>query len=267
MAAPNWRSAFYLHALGVLPCLPLLYWQGKALYKRIPNLPDAKAPKGYVTAASGSTFSLLILGESTMAGLGVTRHEDGFAGHFAQQLSIWLQRPVEWQVSAVSGYTAKQVAEHIIPGLKVMPVDLIIIGLGGNDAFQLNRPHLWQRDIENLIEKLRQHYPKQALAFLNLPPIASFPAFTPLMKWALGNWVRYLGAALDELVGPFPNVYFNPAEISLAYMEKRLGITKHPDTFFSDGVHPSGYTYELWAADFCLFLQEQQVLSKEVLNS
>lgn len=259
MASPNWRLGFYLHALGVLPCLPLLYFQGKALYKRIPNLPDADAPKGFVPADSGSTFRLLILGESTMAGLGVARHEDGFAGHFAQQLSTWLRRPVEWRVSAVSGYTAKQVTERIVPKLKVRPVDLIVIGLGGNDSFQLNRPHLWQRDVENLIKKLQQRYPKQPLAFLNLPPIASFPAFTPLMKWALGNWVRYLAAALEELVAKYPYVYFSSAEISLEYMQKRLGIIQASGDFFSDGVHPSGYTYALWAADFCLFLQEQGV--------
>lgn len=262
MASPNWRAGFFLHAIGVLPCLPLLYFQGKALYKRIPRLPAAADPKGFIPADSASsTFQLLIIGESTMAGLGVARHKDGFAGHFAHQLSTRLGRPVAWQVSAVSGYTAKQVTELIVPSLKGCPADLIVIGLGGNDSFQLNRPHLWLRDVENLIKKLRQRYPQQPLAFLNLPPIASFPAFTPLMKWAIGNWVRYLAAALEELVTKHPNVYFSSAEISLGYMQKRLGITKPSGDFFSDGVHPSGYTYALWAADFSLFLQEQGTIS------
>ncbi|MEM6378086.1 MAG: SGNH/GDSL hydrolase family protein [Bacteroidota bacterium] len=260
MARRNWRLGFYLHALGMLPCLPLLYFQGKALYKRIPRLPDASAPKGEVSASKDiPALRLLILGESTMAGLGVARHEDGFAGHFARQMSDWLKRPVKWKVNAVSGFTAKQVTAQILPKLKKEPVDLIVVGLGGNDTFELNRPHLWQQDVREFIQTIREDYPKQLIVFLNLPPVASFPAFTPLMRWALGNWVRYLAAAIEETVAGYPNVYFSSEEVSLEYMERRLGITEHRGDFFSDGVHPSGYTYELWAADFCKFLQEQQL--------
>ncbi len=261
MKVSNWRLGFYLHALGVLFCSPLLYFQGKALYKRIPRLPAANEPKGLVSTASGSTFHLLIIGESTMAGLGVSHHQLGFAGHFARQLSAWLNRPVQWEVIAQSGYTAKQVSEHLIPKVNGIPADLIVIGLGGNDSFELNLPHRWQRDIKTLTLQLRQTYRSQPLVFLNLPPIASFPAFTPLMQWALGGWVRYLAEALKETVAKYPNVCFSSEEISLEYMEKRLGITEHRDDFFSDGVHPSGYTYELWAADFCMFLQEKELIS------
>ena len=133
------------------------------------------------------------------------------------------------------------------------------MGLGVNDTFELNPTHLWQKDVRQLIQTIRQDYSSQPIVFLNLPPVASFPAFTPLMRWALGNWVRFLSAALAKTVGEYPNVYFSSEEISLAYMERRLGITEHKGDFFSDGVHPSGYTYELWAADFCKFLQEKHL--------
>jgi lysophospholipase L1-like esterase len=261
MISKKWRFHFYKHALQVLLCLPLLYLQGKALYRRIPRLPAARTPEGFVDSGGGPVFQLLIIGESTMAGLGVEQHEDGFAGYFARSLSQSMSRPVEWRVFAQSGYTAQDVVQNIIPELKGLPADLIVIGLGGNDSFNLNFPSRWQVDTRNLIHRLRADFPVIPLAFLNLPPIRSFPAFTPLMQWALGNWVLFLAVALEELVSDFPSVYFSSAEISLEYMQQRLGLTSTQQSFFSDGVHPSAYTYELWAADFCLYLEEQEVLS------
>jgi lysophospholipase L1-like esterase len=260
MVSKKWRFSFYKHALQVLPCLPVLYLQGKALYRRIPRLPAANTPQGFVDKGGGSVFQLLIIGESTMAGLGVERHEDGFAGYFARNLSQRLSCPVEWRVIAQSGYTAQDVLQNIVPQLKGLQADLVVIGLGGNDSFNLSLPNRWQADIRDLIRTLRRNFPTVPLTFLNLPPIRSFPAFTPLMQWALGKWVLFLAAALEELVLDFPQVYFSSAEISLEYMQQRLGLAFVQQPFFSDGVHPSAYTYELWAADFCLYLEENEVL-------
>ncbi|MEM6691861.1 MAG: GDSL-type esterase/lipase family protein, partial [Planctomycetota bacterium] len=85
-----------------------------------------------------------------------------------------------WRVIARSGYTAQKVYEKLLPKVQSTQLDLIVIGLGGNDTFKLTPPNKWKRDIQRLILELRKRFPKTPIIFSNVPPIRSFPAFTKL---------------------------------------------------------------------------------------
>ncbi|MBV6644814.1 MAG: hypothetical protein KI790_05170 [Cyclobacteriaceae bacterium] len=130
-----------------LPLLPIMYYQGKKIRAGVPSLPEASGPTGICHCAgkrSGRDISLLTIGESTIAGVGVTTHEVGFTGTLATELSNALTTDVRWRVYARSGYTAKKVREKIVPQIVEDTADLIVIGLGANDAFKLNRPSRWR---------------------------------------------------------------------------------------------------------------------------
>ena len=136
-----------------LPLLPILYFQGKKIKKEVPKLPEAKKPKGFVDGNFKDTIDLLSIGESTIAGVGVEFHKNGFTGSLANTLSIELQSNINWRVYAKSGYTVQQVYKKIIPKIEEKSTDLIVIGMGGNDAFTLNSPKKWTKAIENLVNQ------------------------------------------------------------------------------------------------------------------
>jgi len=75
-----------------IPLFPILYFQGKHIRKSIPQLPEAKVPQG-VCDKGNQPFRLLGLGESTIAGVGVVKHEQGFTGHLAKLLAA--QEPLQ----------------------------------------------------------------------------------------------------------------------------------------------------------------------------
>lgn len=237
-----------------LPLLPILYVQGKRIRASVPSMPEARGPSGWYTESSSSEepLELITLGESTIAGVGVETHREGFTGTLAAELGQRLKRKVAWKVYARSGYTARRVVQKLLPRITETSADLIVVGLGGNDAFTLNSPANWRRDINELISALRKRFPSATIIFCNMPPIKEFPAFTPLIRFVVGDLVQLLGAELDQLVREYDNVFFKSETITLKEWIKKFGLSVHPSEFFSDGVHPSKLTYQIWARDVAL---------------
>lgn len=244
---------YVLGSIIAIPLLPVMYFQGKRIRASVPRLPEATGPEGVCGPGSNGVIRLLCIGESTFAGVGVKTHEEGFAGSLARALSEQLDAEVQWKVYAKSGYTARAVKDKMVPRVTETAADLIVIGLGGNDAFTLNTPWAWQRDVRGLIEALRQRFGDTPIVFANMPPIREFPAFTPLIRFTIGNHVEILGEALQAITAELPNVYFSSRTITLRDWITRLGVDASPADFFSDGVHPSRLTYQAWAKDLAEF--------------
>ena len=241
-----------------LPLLPVLYFQGKKIKKEIPKLPEAKNPKGFVNGNFKDTLHVLSIGESTIAGVGVEFHENGFTGALANTLSTELQSNINWRVYARSGYTVQQVCEKIIPKIEEKTTDLIVIGMGGNDAFTLNSPKKWTKAIKNLISLLHVKFPETPIFFTNMPPIKEFPAFTRPIKFVIGNLVEILGEHLRIAVNNKPNIYYNNEIITLKKWSKRNTLPNNDSKlYFSDGMHPSELTYKVWGKETGLFIKSK----------
>lgn len=234
-----------------LPLLPIMYFQGKRIRASVPKLPEATGTTGSCKPGveSRKSLRLITLGESTIAGVGVANHDEGFTGTLAKELSKSLNLNVDWSVYARSGYTARLVNQKILPKITETEIDLIVVGLGGNDAFTLNKPAKWRQEVEKLIEDLHTKFPEAIIVFCNMPPIKEFPAFTSLIKFTVGNLVEILGLELVKLVRKYDFVYYSDEIITLDGWINRYQLKEDKSAFFSDGVHPSKLTYQTWARD------------------
>lgn len=255
----------YLLGLVVtIPLLPLMFLQGLWIRKKVPDLPEALEPQGIASEEYNGKIQLLVIGESTMAGVGVATHEEGFAGALAKELAQQLEINIHWKVYAKSGFTAKRVKEEIIPIITETNTDLIVVGLGGNDAFKLSSPNHWKKHIRGLIIALRAKFKDTPIVFANMPPIKEFPAFTSLIKWTIGNLVEILGTELGKLITDYDKVYFSSEKIRLKTWVQRLELDAESNDFFSDGVHPSKLTYQIWAKDLTSFILNGNKLKNDL---
>jgi lysophospholipase L1-like esterase len=254
------RLKYLLGAFLLIPCLPLLILQGRRVRKSVPVLPEAKGNNGVAKSGGdgGEALRLMAIGESTMAGVGVETHEEGFAASFAQTVANAKGQDVRWKVYARSGYTAHRVQEKILKWIKEDHFDIIVIGLGGNDAFTLNRPWRWKQDMALLTKKLIDRFPQADIVISNMPPIKTFPAFTPLIKFFIGNLVEILGKEVVSIDRAHPQVYFYDHRITLDDWITRLKVNAQPEDFFSDGVHPSKLTYHTWGRDLASFYLDRK---------
>lgn len=245
---------YILGSILTIPLLPLMYLQGRRIKARVPRLPEAEGIKGYSSFSSKKVIRMLTIGESTMAGVGVSTHQEGFSGTLADELAAGLKTNIDWKVYAKSGYTAKRVKDKIIDGISEKSIDFIVIGLGGNDAFELNTPKKWNRDVRALIKRIRLKFNGVPIVFVNMPPIKEFPAFTSLIRFTIGNLVKLLGKELEKLANDFENVYYYTRPVSSVDLIERYKLKIKPTDFFSDGVHPSKTTYQIWAKDVSNFI-------------
>lgn len=240
---------FILGGILTIPIIPLLIWQGKRVKNTIPQLPEAIGTKGQVVV-NEVFINLLNIGESTFAGVGVETHGEGVTGQLAKFLSEKTNRSVRWEVLAQSGYSAKKVLTELVPMIPKTSIDIIVIGLGGNDTFELNRPMKWQQDLIDIISEIQKIQPQSSIVIATLPPVGSFPAFPFPLNAVLGGLERLHSWVVKPVPKMFKNVYFD---------SKRFEVTE-PKIMFSDGVHPSGYTYSLWGKQLAEFIVENELV-------
>lgn len=258
---------YILGSILTIPLLPLMYLQGRRIKRSVPRLPEAEGDTGFCSVSSKKVLRMLTIGESTIAGVGVRTHQEGFTGSLAGELAAELKTNIDWKVYAKSGYTAKKIREKIIGLITEKSIDFIVIGLGGNDAFELNSPKKWNRDIRQLIKSIRMKFESVPIVFINMPPIKEFPAFTSLIKFTIGNLVAILGKELETIVEDFERVYYFSQEITYLDYIDRFKLNMQPADFFIDGVHPSKKIYQIWAKDVSCFITESIEIKRVLQHS
>jgi lysophospholipase L1-like esterase len=105
---------------------------------------------------------------------------------------------------------------------------------------------------------LQLKFPGTPIFFTNMPPIKEFPAFTKPIKFVIGNLVEVLGARLHLLINNKSNVYYSNEVITLKEWSQRNALpTNNAKIYFSDGVHPSELTYNVWGKEMGLFIKSK----------
>jgi hypothetical protein len=76
-----------LHLVAAAPLMPLLAVQGRGVRRRMPRLPPAAGQVSGTVGGAGPPARLVVLGESTVAGIGAATQAEGLTGHLAAALA------------------------------------------------------------------------------------------------------------------------------------------------------------------------------------
>jgi lysophospholipase L1-like esterase len=223
---------------------PLLVWQGRQVRRTVPALPDAAGPTkgetGMMAAGPGAApLDLLVLGESTAAGMGAPTHDDALAGAVARALAAASARAVRWQVRARSGATA-HAARALVDddATPVLRADVVVVALGVNDVLRFHSDWTWTRALDALVARLRARCGAVPVVVAAVPPMHCFPALPQPLRWALGARARLLDAAAARWAARTPGVAHAPAST--------LDVVADRGFFAADGFHPSPAGYRVW---------------------
>lgn len=231
----RWQAIYLLGGIFILPFSPFLFLQGKYVRRKVGVLPDAQ---GATTGASGDhseTVKLLVIGESTAAGLGARTHEKALAGQFARFLSVKIEKRVSWRVVGKSGVTARQAINLLAPKIPDEKYDYILVALGGNDVLKLSSPQKWRGDMTEFLGILRGKNPDATVFLANCPAIRLSPALPQPIRGILWNLSKLHNANIRDMVARLENTFYFPQPRDVS------------EGFFSDGIHPSEKGYADWA--------------------
>lgn len=241
-----WQAIYIFGAILLIPVMPFLYLQGQYIRRKIGVLPDAQGERRGKTGNFNRSVKMLVIGESTVAGLGARTHETALAGQFAKFLSGKLGKTIEWYVIGKNGVTAKRTIELLVPQIpEDEKFDFILLGVGGNDVLKLSSPRKWRRDATRLIAIMREKYPESVIFMTNAPAVHLSPVLPQPVKFILGNLSALHDKNSREFLPKMKNVYYfhRPDEIT--------------EGFFADGIHPSEKGYTDWSKRMIEFFEQK----------
>ena len=218
------------------PMVPLMAVQGRYVRSRTPMLPEAGGARIGEHAGEGPPMRILVLGESTAAGCGVSRQSDGMGGQLAQAWTRRTGQAVSWQVVGRNGVTARDTRQRLLPLVPIAPFDLAVIILGVNDTKNLTSASRWQSDLQLLFADLRDRIGPVPLLISAVPPMGSFPG----LPWPLGTFLglraSLMDGALQRAVSQTEGAIYAGPISALA-----------PEMFSIDRFHPGERGYAAWA--------------------
>lgn len=211
---------------------PLLLAQGRQVRRTALNLPEPRGARRGRTGA-GPELRLLIVGDSSGAGVGVAEQDHALAGQLVQTLSA--DFTVEWRLAARTGATTLD-ALTALKSQPPSPVDVAVLALGVNDVTGLTSVKDWLHQQETLLDHLHQTLGTQMICVSAIPPIEHFPALPFPLNWILGKHARRLDTSRQRHLSQKPG-----------YTAIDFHMPLSPDLMAEDGFHPNAKAYALWA--------------------
>lgn len=240
---------YYQHLLRHSIRIPALYAKSKYTRATMPAVPAANADwTGSV--GTGHQRTLLCLGESTMAGVGVTSLKASLPGIVSQHLAARYGGRWSWQTHAHIGYSIKQLY-NFLQGMNIAcKASVTLVATGGNDTFYLTKPSTWLAYLQRLCDYILAGNPNTKIVFASMPPAGTFPSFGKYMRAFAGGQQQLLREGLVHFCRNQNSTitFVDKPVVFEEYLERAGGSTEMAD-LFCDGYHPSGITYRLWAED------------------
>ncbi len=213
---------------------PVLGIQALKVRNRALHLPEASGPRDGAIG-SGPLIRLLIVGDSSAAGVGVATQSQALSGQLAAALASRFS--VQWHLHAKTGATTASTLKSL-DNSTFQPADIVVTALGVNDVTHAVPCALWLRRQRNLRALLRERTGVKRLYVTGLPPLAQFPLLPDPLRWVLGRTATRFDRALSRsLRGEEGCVHVpQPTDLNTNHMA-------------ADGFHPGPEIYALWAKE------------------
>lgn len=211
---------------------PVLVAQAMATRARMPRLPEpAGAREGEV--GRGPLLRLLMLGDSSAAGVGVAEQSQGLAGYLPSALAKQAGVRVRWRLVAQSGLTSAQCLEHIEASAP-FDADVAVVVLGVNDVVdQIPSQHaITARSA--IANRLRNAHGVAHVIFAPLPPVHHFPALPQPLRWVAGQDAKRHDDAVADWARTRSDVSHVPIDLPL-----------NRELMADDGFHPGEPVYRI----------------------
>ncbi|WP_310462693.1 SGNH/GDSL hydrolase family protein [Sphaerotilus sp.] len=232
---------------------PLLLWQGRQVRREAPRLPEASGPRLGLTGQDPQggampRLRLLIVGDSSGAGVGAVTQDEALAGRLSQALARRLKAPIAWQLVARTGWTtadATAALRELSAQGRLPPADIMVMALGVNDAVQQTGPRRWTAQLDALEACACELAGVHQTVATAVPPMHLFPLLPQPLRWVLGRSARALDAAL---------VQWTADSGTRAYFEMPFDARRDDvrELMASDGFHPGPALYQRWGEALAL---------------
>ncbi|RYH03114.1 SGNH/GDSL hydrolase family protein [Salipiger sp. IMCC34102] len=215
-----------------LALAPLVAMQAIAVKARAEVMPEAAGPRlGEI--GQGAALRILILGDSSAAGVGVRTQAEALAGQLTARLSR--RHRVDWFLHAKSGATTASTLRRLRLAPK-RPFDVSLVCLGINDAKNGVRGRAFQARYARVLDRLRDDYAVERVYLAGMPPAELVPALPNPLRDMLIARLTWFDGLIRQIAAARPGAVHLPFDV-----------TRDPSLMASDRFHPGPKLYAEWA--------------------
>lgn len=223
---------------------PIYVWQGLGVRRRTTRMLPAQGPVMHEVGGQAPAISLLVVGDSSAASVGIEQSEYGLAAQLAGLIAERTGRAVRWRAAGFNSATSGQIRDYVLPNLSSGPWTHIVLAIGTNDTKNFHSVSRFKKEFGGLLYALRAKWPEARVVWSPVLEFTRAPAMPPLLGRILeirATEMNRMGVRLCNERG--------------AIAAARLPITNPEAGFASDGFHASEAGYRAWAehlSDFVL---------------
>jgi len=215
---------------------PIYVWQGLGVRRRTTRMLPAQGPVMHEIAGRAPAISLLVLGDSSAASVGIEQSEYGLAAQLAGLIAERTCRAVRWRAAGFNSATSGQIRDYVLPNLSSDPWTHIVLAIGTNDTKNFHSVPRFKKEFGGLLYALRAKWPEARVVWSPVLEFTRAPAMPAL-----------LGRILDIRATEMNRMGVRLCNERGAVAAARLPITNPEAGFASDGFHASEAGYRAWA--------------------
>lgn len=216
--------------------MPVLLAQALYVRARALKLPEPEGARQGETG-SGPLLRLLVLGDSSAAGVGAMTQDQALLGQVTQRLARHAQ--VQYELVARTGARTGDVLAWL-DDLQGRQYDLVVVATGVNDVIKAVPLRRWVQQEAALIDRLTGEFGARHVVISGLPPMHQFPLLPQPLRWVLGRQASRFDRHLRQMVADRPSCHMLHVSLDL-----------DPSNMAPDGFHPGADVYALWAKLVC----------------
>ena len=212
---------------------PVLLYQGKRARRTTPRLPEAGgAPCGQYGEGAPAR-RVLVIGESTAAGVGVETHDQGLASQLAREIHGRTGQTIAWHTFGVNGIRLGALVRKL-ETTELPEADVVLLSMGVNDTTGFTPRFRFRRQLRALRQLLAPRYSGPIL-LLSVPPMHRFTALPSPLRYVMGWRAMQLDKIYQQLA----------RDAAADFRHLNYPTLTDPDLLASDGYHPSpkGYAF------------------------
>jgi lysophospholipase L1-like esterase len=226
-------------------CVPALFVLGQRVRARTVRMVPPPGPLAGRIEGNGETLRLLVMGDSSAAGVGADHTSECLGPLIAANLNAATGQPVEWRMAGSNSAVATDLRDHVAPHLPHEYWTHILFAVGTNDAKNFVTARSFTKGFGGLIYALKAKFPDARIVWSPIIDMEKMPTLTPFLARMLNIRARLLNSVGADLCGERYAIAADPLPISI------------PDGFAIDGFHANPKAYKIWADHVMKWLNPQ----------
>ncbi|WP_281646336.1 SGNH/GDSL hydrolase family protein [Parendozoicomonas sp. Alg238-R29] len=210
----------------------IVLFQGHYAKRNALRLPEAIGARYYLGTGDRS---LLHIGESTVAGVGADKIEDGLTASIVKTLEKQTGSKFDWQALGQNGAT---IFDALSFHSAVSHPDILVITFGVNDTTKFTSKAKWLKRLNACVHKFAGS--NTQVFFTAIPPMDKFPLLPAPLSWLLGLRSSLLNHYLKKECG------------KNSWTHVQLDFESASGLMAEDGYHPNSNGYKAWGESIAM---------------